>query len=39
MIEASMFVQPPPKIETIAAQLAELEALIDAHIAQATVRI
>lgn len=39
MIAASMFVQPPPTFETIAARLAELEAWINAHLETAPVTI
>jgi hypothetical protein len=39
MIAASMIVQPPPTFESIAARLAELEVLINAHLAQAPVTI
>lgn len=39
MIAASMFVQAPPTFDIIAVRLAELEALINAHLAQAPVTI
>jgi len=37
MIAAGMFVQPPPTFETVAKRLEELEAMINAHLAQARV--
>jgi len=39
MITASMFVEPPPTFESIAARLAELEAQFNAYLAKTPVTI